>query len=106
MDLDKAKIAKILEVPEEMVNRLLHSFITQAEGALAELRTAIEEKNLSQIKQRGHFIKGSAGLLRLQELYVIAEQIETGADEGRDLETIRLDVEKFGIAFGELKKLI
>ncbi len=106
MDLDKSKIAKNLGVPEDMYDELLHDFSSQAETVLLELQTAIEAKDFQQIMQRGHFIKGSCGTLRLQGLYVIAEAIEIGAREGKDLETIKVLLENFKKMFEELKKLI
>ena len=106
MNLDKKKIAEELGIPEDMYNELLQDFTNQAETVLPQLQAAVEAKDFQQIMERGHFIKGSAGNLRIGELYAIAKEIESGAKEGKDLETIKMHMESFKNGFEELKKLI
>ena len=106
MDLDKKKISEELGIPEDMYNELLNDFTAQAEDVLSQLEAAIEAKDFQQIMERSHFIKGSAGNLRIQELYTIAKEIECGGKEEKDLGAIRAHVESFKRTFEELKKLI
>ncbi|MFH0985146.1 MAG: Hpt domain-containing protein [Candidatus Omnitrophota bacterium] len=106
MDLDKKKIAEELGISGEMYNELLRDFTSQAETVLPQLQAAVKVKDFQQITERGHFIKGSAGNLKIHELYLIAKEIEAGGKEGKDMETIRTHVESFKSLLEELKKLI
>ena len=106
MELDKKKAMEGLGIPEDMYNELLRDFVAQAETVLLELQVAVEAGNFPQIANRGHFIRGSAGMLRLHELHLIAGSIEAGGKEGKELEKVKTYVESFKRVFEELKKII
>ena len=106
MELDKKKIAEELGIPEDLYQELLHDFTNQAETVLPELQAAVDAGDFPQIMERGHFVKGSSGNLRLKELYEIAKEIESGGKEKKDLGAIRERMEKFKSVFEELKKII
>jgi HPt (histidine-containing phosphotransfer) domain-containing protein len=106
MELDKKKIAENLGIPEAMYQELLQDFILQAEAVLVQLKVAVEEADFSKIKERGHFIKGSCGMMRIQELYVIAKEIEIGEKAGADIKMLGEHVENFKNVFENLKKII
>jgi len=106
MDLDKKKISEELGIPGDMYDELLRDFAAQAEAVLPQLEAAILAKDFQSIAERGHFIKGSSGNLRIQELYAIAKEIECGGKEGKDLGAIQAHAESFKRAFEELKKII
>ncbi|MCJ7681384.1 MAG: Hpt domain-containing protein [Candidatus Aminicenantes bacterium] len=81
---------------EEFLNELLYLYVTEFSSAYKKLRTAVKEKDFSNVKYIGHSLKGSSAnlsLLRLQEAAVRIEH--TGKEEDADkAEKALLNLEK------------
>ncbi|MFT5836456.1 MAG: HPt (histidine-containing phosphotransfer) domain-containing protein [Sulfurimonas sp.] len=66
---------------------LLNSFLQETPSILKALEEVINEKNYSGIKKHSHGLKGSAGNLRLNEIYEMSKELESAASEAnRDFE--------------------
>lgn len=104
MQIDKTKALQELEIPEAMFNELLHIFVEQTEMTLKVIGEAVNNKNYEEIRQNAHFIKGSAGNLRINGIQDIAKEIEFNARENRDIAVIKISIEKLKMAFEEVKK--
>ncbi len=81
---------KILEdafgMDREFVVMLLHDFVTDSSTELETLRGAIENKNMTDIFEIAHKIKGAAANLRLGDIREIALTLEKNAKEGADFD--------------------
>lgn len=58
---------------------LVESFLSESLEILCKLDEAIEKKELQEIKQLAHSIKGSAGNMKFDELYEMARAVEFAA---------------------------
>lgn len=103
MQLNKQKALQELGIPEEFYDELMGDFITQTEGVLNKLDMLKETDNFEEIAKLAHFIKGSAGNLRIDELYSIAKEIEFTAKEKKNIIS---SVEKLKSSFQGLKKIV
>ena len=108
MQIDKQKILNELGgIAEDFYNELVYDFISQVEVEIAKLDKAKEVDNFDEIAQIGHFIKGSAGNLRIEEIQNIAKEIELfGQEKKKDKKIIEKSMVKLKIALGELKKFL
>jgi HPt (histidine-containing phosphotransfer) domain-containing protein len=104
MQIDRERALRELEIPAEMLDELLGIFIEQTGPALQKLTEAINANNYEEIRQHAHFIKGSAGNLRMEGIQGIAKDIEFGAKENQDIAIIKNNTEKLRLAFEEVKK--
>jgi HPt (histidine-containing phosphotransfer) domain-containing protein len=104
MQIDRERALRELEIPEEMLDELLGIFIEQTGPALQALAEAIHANNYEEIRKSAHFIKGSAGNLRMEEIQGIAKDLEFGAKENQDIGIITAHAEKLKVAFEEVKK--
>jgi HPt (histidine-containing phosphotransfer) domain-containing protein len=83
---------------------LLNIFIEQTRSALKILEEAVDNNNYEEIRMNAHFIKGSAGNLRIDGIQGIAKEIELGAMEKQDIDVIKGNIEKLITVFEEVKK--
>lgn len=102
--MDKQKAMQELGIPEELLNELVQEFLKQAEVIIDELKEVLANKDFEEIRKKAHFIKGSAGNLRMDEIYRIAKDMEFNAAENKDIEKLQSDFENFRQAFVELKR--
>ena len=70
------QIADILEFELEDVQMLMNMFLADAKESLINVQSAIEANDYQQIKNSAHSIKGSASNLMLEEISLMAQQIE------------------------------
>jgi HPt (histidine-containing phosphotransfer) domain-containing protein len=89
-----------------MYIELLQVFITETEPALKSLKENVQAGNLEEASRNAHFIKGSAGNLRVEEIYTVAKEIEFSAKEKKDPGTIAESVTKLEALFEDFKKII
>ena len=77
--IDIEEMAQKLEFDKEDVEMLLEAFYEGAVENLEILDNAIDEKNYEAIAQAAHSIKGSAANLLLDEIALLAKEIELSA---------------------------
>ncbi|KAG5922523.1 hypothetical protein E4U42_005435 [Claviceps africana] len=80
---------QILEMDDPDDNEFSHSivfgFFTQAEETFIKMDTAIEEKDLDQLSELGHFLKGSSATLGMVKVRDGCEKIQRfGKNENVD----------------------
>lgn len=80
-DLDYEALAQEMGIKPKHIPMLVKSFLDEAIVLLEKLEKAIEEKNYPQIAQFIHSIKGSAGNMKLDDLYEMGKIMELAANE-------------------------
>ncbi len=86
--ITRQRALRELGITEEMYDELIGIFIQQSEQTLVDLASAVARKDFQDIKRAAHYVKGSAGNLRLDEVHDVAQEIEQLAAAGQGLETI------------------
>jgi len=104
MQIDRARALRELGISEKMFNELLEIFIEQTRSALKILEEAVDNNDYEEIRKNAHFIKGSAGNLRIDGIQGIAKEIELGAIEQQDIIIIKDSIGKLRVFFEEVKK--
>lgn len=102
--MDKQKAMQELGIPEELLIELISEFIKQADETLPQLRSWIDAQDWDGAAKSAHFIKGSAGNLRITDLYEIAKAMEMEAKGEKDLVRMQDALGRYQIAFAAFKK--
>lgn len=76
MKLDYQVIANALGIPEKHIPMLVGAFLEESATILTALEKAIEAKDYANIGLHAHSIKGSAGNLRINDVYTLALELE------------------------------
>jgi len=86
MVVNRDLIAEQLGFKRSDVDMLLAMFCKNAASSMQEMHVMIEENNMQGITNAAHAIKGSAGNLKLDDIYDLAKTIELAAraDENID----------------------
>lgn len=86
MSIDKDQLAAQLGFKRGDVEMLLGIFAKNAASALHDMQDRIEKNDLQGIGDAAHAIKGSAGNLKLQEIYTLAKSIEDAAKQKQQID--------------------
>lgn len=105
MQIDKQKALDELGITEDFYNELISDFIVQAARAVKNLDGAREKGDFGELAGIAHLIKGSAGNLRIEEIYLICKELELCCKEGKDKEVIEQGVCRLKAAIEEFKNL-
>ncbi len=73
---------------EDVVTRVLHSFIDKVEGQLPRIRDALERQDLESLRGEAHSIKGGSWNLEVRRLGDKAKELEDASREG-EIETVK-----------------
>lgn len=79
-NLDHAEMASSIGLNAKHIPILIESFLSESNGAIIKLQDAIGNKDFSEISKNAHFIKGSAGNLKFNEIYTMAQELELNAN--------------------------
>ncbi|PGG96684.1 hypothetical protein AJ79_09489 [Helicocarpus griseus UAMH5409] len=86
--VEQSTFEQILEMDDddehEFSKSIVYGFFDQAESTFAKMETAIRSKDLKEISQLGHFLKGSSATLGLTKVKEACEKIQhlgAGKDE-------------------------
>ncbi|HUN55268.1 MAG TPA: Hpt domain-containing protein [Smithella sp.] len=104
MLIDREKVHRELDIPEDLYDELLEMFIEQTEPALKTLEEIADHKNYEEIRKSAHLIHGSAGNLRITGIQSIAKEIEIESVEKQDIIIIKSNIGKLRAAFEEVKR--
>jgi len=104
MEWDKQKALKELGIPEELYLELVRGFIKQSDTAIQDLEKAFQGRDFPGVARAAHFIKGGAGNLRIDEIYVTAKELDSVAKSSQDVGTIEKQAASLKNAMEELKK--
>jgi HPt (histidine-containing phosphotransfer) domain-containing protein len=100
---EKNKVKKIDNIIEELdldvdtAQMLLDDFMDQWSGFKIKINEALINLNHEEIRSIAHSIKGAAGSLQLNEIYLICKDLEQIAKEQNDkniIETYKIYIEK------------
>jgi len=80
-NLDHEEMANSIGLNSKHIPILIASYLEESEGGLVKLQDAIEKKDYEQIKAGAHFIKGSSGNLKFNELYEMSKELEAAGHE-------------------------
>ena len=73
---------------EDVVTRVLHSFIDKVEGQLPKIRDALQREDLESLRGEAHSIKGGSWNLEVRRLGNKAKEIEDASRDG-ELEAVK-----------------
>ncbi|KAG6018836.1 hypothetical protein E4U41_003546 [Claviceps citrina] len=87
--IDATTFDQILEMDDpddnEFSQSIVFGFFSQAEETFTKMDTAIEDKNLDQLSELGHFLKGSSATLGMTKVRDGCEKIQRyGKNENLD----------------------
>lgn len=82
--IDRDQIAAQLGFQRSDIDMLLAMFSKNAATSLEEMQKMIDENNMQGVVDAAHAIKGSAGNLKLNDIYTLAMTIEMAAKNGKD----------------------
>jgi len=121
--LDAAIFGQILEMDDDEDDRdfsrsIVFDFFTQAESTFHNMDSCLAKKDLKQLSDLGHFLKGSSATLGLTKVKDSCEKIqhlgakkdETGTMDGLDdkvcLERLKPTIEQAKQEFAEVEKVL
>ena len=91
--MDKAKILEELGgIPEEVYDSLVIDLIEQTRAQIEKMSVALDRQDWKGLVEMAHFIKGSAGNLRIIGIENPAREIETSARNQADKELISSNI--------------
>lgn len=83
--MDKSKILEELGgIPEEVYDSLVLDLVEQTGAQIEKMRAAVEMQDWKNLVEIAHFIKGSAGNLRIAGIEAPAREIEMSAREQKN----------------------
>lgn len=80
---DEADVLNRIRGNEEMLIKIIRSFMADSGRSVSELQEAIANKDFSGAQLHAHSIKGSAGNLSAHKLESLAKKLEFAAQEGK-----------------------
>ncbi|MDF1883064.1 Hpt domain-containing protein [Sulfurimonas sp. SAG-AH-194-C21] len=80
-NLNYEEMAKEIGLKPKHIPLLLASFLEEADPVLLKLKTAAQSNDYETIRASAHFLKGSAGNLRFNDLYEMSREVELAAGE-------------------------
>ena len=89
MPVDRDKIATQLGFKRSDIDMLLTMFSKNAATSLEEMEATIADNNMQGIVDSAHAIKGSAGNLKLTDIYELAMSIEMAAKNAEEMDFSR-----------------
>ncbi len=102
MEWDRQKALQELGIPESLYLELVRGFIKQSDTVIQDLEKAFQVRDFGGVAKAAHFIKGGAGNLRIDEIYVTAKELDTVAKGSQDVGTIERQMASLKNAMEEL----
>jgi len=78
------KKAEEIGLKSNFVKMLFDSFLDESAVILKDLQDAVSKKDLQEIENKSHSIKGSCGNLQINEMYELSKRIELAAKNRRE----------------------
>lgn len=88
---DPAIASKELGLPLDLIEEFIQDFITQADDFKPRLYSALEERDIDNLKSLSHKLKGVAANLRIEDAFETLSVINTTSDP----ETIKVNLDLF-----------
>lgn len=83
------KMQKEFDIPEEPIFNMLHTYASDIESMLLDLKSAIDILDFKEIYNISHKIKGSSGSLQLDSVYKASCMIEQDASNKIEADYIK-----------------
>ena len=99
-NLDKA--SSILELPSEIIGKLLQKFLATTEQIITQMRVAEKDKAYDELRSQAHKLKGASSSLCLDKITTIVVEMENSVEQG-DYNYAKA-IEKLQILLDEIKK--
>lgn len=99
-NINLEELAATIGLKPKHVPMLIGSFLDESKTIMSDLKDAIEKRDFDNMKLHAHSIKGSAGNLKLNEIYEMAREMEfAAADQRSDFDyTLYFDTIEASIA--------
>jgi HPt (histidine-containing phosphotransfer) domain-containing protein len=85
--MDRAEKQRILQelggISEDLYDELIGNLISQVHEQIPKLKGCLNNDDYNGIAESAHFIKGSAGNLRIHTIHNIAKSIEEAASQDK-----------------------
>ena len=78
-NLNHEEMAASIGLNMKHIPILINSFVQESNGAITKLQNAIESNDYEAIHTHAHFIKGSSGNLKFNEIYEMCKEMEKEA---------------------------
>ena len=78
------EMAASIGLKAKHIPMLIGSFLEETPAALISLHKAVENRDFAAIQAQAHFLKGSAGNLRFNEVYEMSKEIEFAAESSKE----------------------
>lgn len=86
-NLDYEEMASNIGLSSKHIPILIASYLEEAVGGLERLEESVKNRDYPKIKSDAHFIKGSSGNLKFNDLYEMSKEMElAGASEDKDFD--------------------
>lgn len=82
-DLNFDDMAASIGLKPKHMPMLIGSFLEEADPIISDIKNAIRSNDYSELRLKAHSIKGSAGNLKLNEIYEMAKEMEHAAAESK-----------------------
>ena len=102
---DKQKALDELDIPEDIYDSLLNMFVDQTEPQIIDLTDAVQSRNFEKAAEIAHSIKGSAMNLRMENIHIIAKDIEGNVKGNIDIKTITEQIMKLKAMIEDMKNI-
>ncbi len=83
-NISHKKMAVSIGLGVKHIPILIESFIQESQSAIVSLKEAIDADDFDSIRRYAHFIKGSAGNLKFNEVYEMSKEMEFAATEKKE----------------------
>lgn len=77
-------------LPDDFLRSFACRFVDKVTEALPEMIAAYESGDYEEVSSRAHWIKGTSGTVKLNQLCTLAEQCETAAKESQEEEILNI----------------
>jgi two-component system sensor histidine kinase/response regulator len=89
----------------EQLDDILVLFLTVTEAVLAQIESAIQNKNIGTVKRMAHELKGSSAAVSAQEMSQLCIRLEQAAEQGNFSEAEKLYT-SLGLAFARVREFM
>lgn len=106
VQIDKPLAAEKLGIPKELYDNIFAGFMQEGSDLILKIDEMKKEKDFEGLRQIAHFIKGTAGNLKLNEVYAAAKEIEYFDHEKTTLQLLDEHILRLKHSFAMLKKYV
>ncbi len=80
-NINHEEMASSIGLSVKHIPILIESFLQESQPAIVSLKEVIDTRDFDSIRRYAHFIKGSAGNLKFNEVYEMSKEMEFAATD-------------------------